>query len=168
MSILTVSFRHFKPVAPRWSIGPLPSCYSVLYLCSWASHFAVWWRSFSRRSTADSLQCTREAAQSRTISSLVSSVEAIFLNFELRFSIVLSPIAILLHYVRWRWVSVFNLNTTVLFTLCATDQCMNVGALPHEVDISGVRPLIKWFGHVEPWKSFVRVDLQVCAILVHG
>ena len=167
MSILTVSFRHFKPVAPRWSIGPLPSCYSVLYLCSWASHFAVWWRSFSRRSTADSLQCTREAAQSRTISSLVSSVEAIFLNFELRFSIVLSPITSKVHFKPW-WVSVINLNTTVLFTLCATDQCMNVGALPHEVDISGVRPLIKWFGHVEPWKSLVRVDLQVCAILVHG
>ena len=53
-------------------------------------------------------------------------------------------------------------------TLCATDQCVNIGALSDEVDVGGVRPLVKRLGHVEPRKPLVRVHLQVGAIFVHG
>ena len=75
------------------------------------------------------------------------------------------------------WVGVFHLcllSSNFLqyvprfcYTLFATDQCMNIGTLPDEVDVSGIRPLMKRSGHVEPWKSFVRVDFQVCTIFVH-
>ena len=54
------------------------------------------------------------------------------------------------------------------FISCATDQCVNIGALSNEVDVGGVRPLVKRLGHVEPRKPLVRVHLQVGAIFVHG